>query len=151
MNTINKICKDVMVAAGFVFKRGAWYAVSGDFIHVVYFQRSLYSDLYYMELAVDFNPAHWNSFPRDFKFPLYYTLGARSRVKDNEEILTVEELSFEKENQIRSFVHEALCLFTPFTILAEVKQGYLTEKEAGNKYLYNHFRLYDFFLKRLLL
>ncbi len=108
MNTINLIAKKLLSSEGFLFKRGAWYALSPDFIHVLYFQRSLYSDLYYLELAVGFNPDHLDTFPKDYEFPKYYTLGARARIKDKDELLRASNLTPENEFQIQSLLLEAI-------------------------------------------
>ena len=149
MNTINKIASDVMVSSGFAFKRGAWYALSPDFIHVVYFQRSMYSDLYYLNLAVGFNPEHWGSFPKDYKFPAYYTLGAHARVKDGDELLSISNLTKEKETQICSLLRESLILFSPFFTETAFKEDYIRCRNLEDKYLFKGFWLYDSFLKQL--
>ena len=118
MNTINLIAKKLLSSEGFLFKRGAWYALSPDFIHVLYFQRSLYSDLYYLELAVGFNPDHLDTFPKDYEFPKYYTLGARARIKDKDELLRASNLTPENEFQIQSLLLEAISLFSSFSFIS---------------------------------
>ena len=138
-----------MISFDFIFKRGTWYALSHDFIYAVYFQRSMYSDLYYLNLAVGFNPEHWVSFPTDYKVPAYYTFGAHARVKDNAELFTVSNLTQEKETQIRSLLRESLILFSPFSTEAAFKEDYINNRNPEDKYLFKGFWLYDSFLKQL--
>lgn len=149
MNTINKIVSDVMASSGFIFKRGTWFALSFDFMHAVYFQRSMYSDLYYLNLSVGFNPEHWDSYPKGYKFPAHYTLGAHARIKDSDELLSVDNLTPEKETQICALLHDSLFLFSPFSTEAAFKEDYIRNRDPDNKYLFKGFLLYDPFLKQL--
>ena len=158
MNTINLIAKELLSSKGFLFKRGAWYALSPDFIHVLYFQRSLYSDLYYLELAVGLNPDHLESFPKEYEFPKYYTLGARARIKDKDELLRASNLTPENEFQIQSLLLEAISLsllleaislFSSFTTISGFKQDYLANRKTDNIYSFKAFWLYHPFLTQL--
>lgn len=149
MNAINSVSQEVLKKSGFVFRKGAWYSLSTDFIHVLYFQRSLYSSVYYLELAVDFNPEHWVLFPSEYEYPKYYTLGARTRVNDKNEVLNLSVLTPEKKVQICSFVKDALRLFSAFTTLDVFKRDYLINRDPTNKYVYNEFYLNGLFLKSL--
>jgi hypothetical protein len=149
MNTINLIAKKLLSSEGFLFKRGAWYALSPDFINVLYFQRSLYSDLYYLELAVGFNPDHLDTFPKDYQFPKYYTLGARARIKDKDELLRASNLTPENEFQIQSLLLEAISLFSSFTTISGFKQDYLANRKTDNIYSFKAFSLYHPFLTQL--
>ena len=118
MNQINLVCKKLMDANGFIFKRGGWYRLTNSFIFIVYFQRSLYSDLYYLCLGVELNTDYWASFPKGYTFPQECNFSIRHRVDDKEKLLTINDISSEKETQIQSFVLHSLQFFKHFTSIS---------------------------------
>ena len=46
MRKIDAIVKDVMKASGFVKKSNSWYKLTDDFVQVLNFQKSAFSNLY---------------------------------------------------------------------------------------------------------
>lgn len=128
MNQINSICRDLLSSRGFVFKRGGWYAISHDFIFIVYFQRSMFSNLYYLNLGVDVNTEHIESFSKDYSFPTEPDFGLRHRVTDESHLLSIDNLSLEKECEIKSFVSEALRFFDYFSSVSSFAEAYINRK-----------------------
>ena len=53
MRDIDKTVKDILTPCGFVFKKHSWYRVSDDFINIINFQKSQFSNKFYMNLGVD--------------------------------------------------------------------------------------------------
>lgn len=53
MRKIDAIVKDVMKASGFVKKSNSWYKLTDDFVQVLNFQKSAFSNLYYLNIGID--------------------------------------------------------------------------------------------------
>ncbi len=53
MREIDIIVKDVLTSYGFIFKKTSWYRTTDDFIQIINFQKSQFSNKYYLNLGVD--------------------------------------------------------------------------------------------------
>lgn len=53
MREIDTIVKDAMIAFGFVLKGSSWYKFTDDFVQVLNFQKSYFSNLYYLNVGID--------------------------------------------------------------------------------------------------
>lgn len=53
MREIDIIVKDVLTSYGFIFKNTSWYRTTEDFIQIINFQKSLFSNKYYLNLGFD--------------------------------------------------------------------------------------------------
>lgn len=53
MREIDTIVKDAMIAFGFVLKGSSWYKFTDDFVQVLNFQKSSFSNLYYLNVGID--------------------------------------------------------------------------------------------------
>lgn len=53
MREIDKLVKDILTSDGFVFKKTSWYRTTKDFIQILNFQKSHFSNKFYLNLGID--------------------------------------------------------------------------------------------------
>lgn len=68
MREIDKSFKNTFNDSGFRVKNTSWYRITEDFIQVIHFQKSLYSDLYYLNVAIDVKPTEKIIYKPEYKF-----------------------------------------------------------------------------------
>ena len=70
MREIDTILKDILKCQGFKLKGTSWYRLTDDFIHVINFQKSLYSNLYYVNIGIDKKTGNVKSYKPEYKFAI---------------------------------------------------------------------------------
>ena len=70
MREIDTILKDILKCQGFKLKGTSWYRLTDDFINVINFQKSLYSNLYYVNIGIDRKIGNINLYKPEYKFPI---------------------------------------------------------------------------------
>ena len=53
MRDIDIILKPLFNSCGFSLKRNSWYRLTDDFIQIINFQKSHFSNLYYLNIGLD--------------------------------------------------------------------------------------------------
>lgn len=81
MREIDKLIRPLMRENGFRLKGTSWYRIKEDFIQVLNFQKSLYGDDYYLNLAFDLSN-DLLCFPPDYKFLPEYRYPIRIRAEN---------------------------------------------------------------------
>lgn len=81
MNILSEQMKPVMKQIGFRVKKNSFYRISGDFIQVINFQKSMWGNLYYINVGFDWITSSDGRFPSNYQYPPYYTLFWR-RIED---------------------------------------------------------------------
>lgn len=70
MREIDTILKDILKCQGFKLKGTSWYRLTDDFINVINFQKSLYSNLYYINIGIDKKIGNEDLYKPEYKFPI---------------------------------------------------------------------------------
>ena len=81
MRDIDNMLKSTLTDLGFVLKNTSWYRLTYDFIHVLNFQKSQFSNKYYLNIGIDYNINHITSFPSKFRFLPEYKFPVRLRAE----------------------------------------------------------------------
>lgn len=68
MRKIDAIVKDVMKASGFVKKSNSWYKLTDDFVQVLNFQKSAFSNLYYLNIGIDVRLSDKQQYMPEYRF-----------------------------------------------------------------------------------
>lgn len=68
MRKIDAIVKDVMKASGFVKKSNSWYKLTDDFVQVLNFQKSAFSNLYYLNIGIDVRSSDKPQYMPEYRF-----------------------------------------------------------------------------------
>lgn len=68
MRKIDAIVKDVMKASGFVKKSNSWYKLTDDFVQVLNFQKSAFSNLYYLNIGIDVRSSDKQQYMPEYRF-----------------------------------------------------------------------------------
>jgi hypothetical protein len=74
MREIDTILKDIIKCQGFKLKGTSWYKLTDDFIYVINFQKSLYSNLYYVNIGIDKKIGNDNLYKPEYKFPIRFRI-----------------------------------------------------------------------------
>ena len=74
MREIDTILKDTLKCQGFKLKGTSWYRLTDDFINVINFQKSLYSNLYYVNIGIDKKIGNDNLYKPEYKFPIRFRI-----------------------------------------------------------------------------
>ena len=74
MREIDTILKDTLKCQGFKLKGTSWYRLTEDFINVINFQKSLYSNLYYVNIGIDKKIGNDNLYKPEYKFPIRFRI-----------------------------------------------------------------------------
>ncbi|MBQ6879889.1 MAG: DUF4304 domain-containing protein [Bacteroidales bacterium] len=70
MRDIDKIVKDVLIHKGFVYKKSSWYRISDDLIQIINFQKSQFSNKYYLNIGIDEKEGQDYTFKAEYLFPI---------------------------------------------------------------------------------
>jgi len=70
MREIDKIVKDILTNYGFVFKKSSWYRVSDDFIQIINFQKSQFSNKFYINFGLDERDSQGLIYKNEYQFPI---------------------------------------------------------------------------------
>lgn len=92
MRDIDKTVKDMLTPHGFVFKRNSWYRASDDLIQIINFQKSQFSNRFYMNLGIDVRTGQELIYKPEYLFSV--RLRVDMIVSDK---LLIDALDFEKE------------------------------------------------------
>ena len=92
MREIDKIVKGVLTNYGFVFKKNSWYRVSDDFIQIINFQKSQFSNKFYINFGLDERDGQGLTYKNECQFPI--RLRANLMVLDEQ---LMAALDFEKQ------------------------------------------------------
>lgn len=68
MRKIDAIVKDIMKASGFVKKSNSWYKLTDDFVQVLNFQKSAFSNLYYLNIGIDVRSSDKPQYKPEYRF-----------------------------------------------------------------------------------
>jgi hypothetical protein len=80
MREIDCLIRPLMSDDGFRLRGTTWYRIKKDFIQVLNFQKSLYGNVYYLNLAFDFSN-DLSCFPSEYKFLPEYRYPIRIRAE----------------------------------------------------------------------
>ena len=56
MNECDHLTRDLLSQNGFVYRKKGWYRITGDFLQILNFQKSCWSNQYYINIGEDFLP-----------------------------------------------------------------------------------------------
>lgn len=70
MREIDIILKPLFNSCGFSLKRTSWYRLTDDFIQIINFQKSHFSNLYYLNIGLDCKNGGYIIYKPEYKFPV---------------------------------------------------------------------------------
>lgn len=70
MRDIDIILKPLFNSCGFNLKRNSWYRLTDDFIQIINFQKSHFSNLYYLNIGLDCKNEGDIIYKPEYKFPV---------------------------------------------------------------------------------
>lgn len=92
MREIDKLVKDILTSDGFVFKKTSWYRTTKDFIQILNFQKSHFSNKFYLNLGIDEIQEGKPSYKPEYQFPVRIRIDMLLYNRD-----LMQSLDFEKE------------------------------------------------------
>lgn len=91
MREIDKLLKNLLTQYGFVLKKNSWYRLTKDFIQIINFQKSQFSNKYYLNIGIDEKSDNMPLFKPEYMFAI--RLRADNIVSDS---TLIHALDFEK-------------------------------------------------------
>ena len=70
MRDIDKTVKNVLIYHNFIFKKSSWYRISDDLIQIINFQKSHFSNKFYLNIGIDERGSHECTFKPEYLFPV---------------------------------------------------------------------------------
>lgn len=92
MREIDIIVKDILTSSGFVFKKTSWYRTINDFIQILNFQKSHFSNKFYLNIGIDETQEGRPTYKPEYQFPIRLRI---DMLLSNKELM--QSLDFEKD------------------------------------------------------
>lgn len=92
MREIDIIVKDILTSYGFVFKKTSWYRTTNDFIQILNFQKSHFSNKFYLNIGIDETQEGRPIYKPEYQFPVRLRI---DMLLSNKELM--QSLDFEKD------------------------------------------------------
>lgn len=88
MRDIDKLLSAVLKSSGFRLKNSSWYRLTNDFIQIINFQKSYYSNLYYLNFGIDSKTGNDNFYKPIGQFPVRWRI--ESIISNTDLILSLD-------------------------------------------------------------
>lgn len=94
MREIDILVKDILTSYGFVYKKTSWYRTTNDFIQILNFQKSHFSNKFYLNIGIDEIQGDRPTYKPEYQFPVRLRI---DMLLSNKELM--QSLDFEKDCQ----------------------------------------------------
>lgn len=129
MNECDHLTRDLLSQNGFVYRKKGWYRITGDFLQILNFQKSCWSNQYYINIGEDFLPKDKEGkieYLPEYRFPMRGRAGRLGLSKESLDCLDFEIYIEEEErrSKMTSLIEECIAFLNRVSTLDGVKQEY---------------------------
>ena len=101
MREIDQIVRNMLTSNGFVLKRNSWYRITDDLIQIINFQKSYFSNKFYLNIGIDERFEQKIIYKPEYHFPI--RLRIESLLSDSQLLQALDfDLNFSESDRLEN-------------------------------------------------